>query len=152
VLSGAARWLLGRKLSEGEHPRILWARSLEDRVHGFAASHPGRVGRIFLLEFAFHGLAVAEVYLLLALLIGRSSQTLPLAIVLETVNRVTTVVFKFVPLRLGVDEAGSGLATQVLALGSAPGVTIAIIRKARTLCWAAAGIALLVRQGPQRRD
>lgn len=156
LLSGTVGWLLGG--ARPVHPRIAWIRSLEDRIQGFAARHPGRVRRIFLFELAFHIAAVAEIYLLLVLLVGRpdpdaawgvpgSSHTLLLAIVLETVNRITTVLFKFVPLRLGVDEAGSGLATQVLALGSAPGVTIAIIRKARTLCWAAVGVALLIQRG-----
>ena len=65
------------------------------------------------------------------------------AVVLETVNRLITIAFKFVPMRIGVDEAGSGLATQVLALTTGVGVTMAIVRKARTLVWAAVGLALL---------
>jgi len=46
---------------------------------------------------------------LLLLLVGGSPQTLLLeSIVLETVNRLITIIFKFVPMRIGVDEAGSG--------------------------------------------
>ena len=62
-------------------------------------------------------------------------------------NRLITIVFKFVPMRIGVDEAGSGLATQVLTLTSGVGVTMAIVRKARTLFWAAVGVALLIKRG-----
>jgi hypothetical protein len=54
------------------------------------------------------------------LLVGASTQSLLQAMVLETVNRVITVVFKFVPLRVGVDEAGSALLTAALGLGPAP--------------------------------
>jgi hypothetical protein len=69
------------------------------------------------------------------------------AFVLEYINRVITVVFKFVPMRLGVDEAASGFLAQVLGFGTAPGVTLAIVRKARILCWTALGIVFLIRRG-----
>ena len=61
------------------------------------------------------------------------------------------VVFKFVPLRLGVDEAGTAVFTQVLGLGSQTGVTLAIVRKARVLFWTAAGAVLLLEGRPVRR-
>ena len=37
--------------------------------------------------------------------------------------------------------------TKVLKFGTASGVTLAIIRKARIICWTAIGVALLVRRG-----
>jgi hypothetical protein len=67
--------------------------------------------------------------------------------VLESVNRVINVVFKFIPMRVGVDEAGTGMLTKILSLGTASGVTLAIVRKARVIIWTALGIALLVRRG-----
>jgi len=95
-------------------------------------------------EFLFHVAGVAEIYVLLMLLAGGSPQTMLLqSIVLETVNRLITVAFKFIPMRLGVDEAGSSLATQALGLTTSVGFTIAVIRKARTLLWSAVGVALL---------
>jgi hypothetical protein len=69
------------------------------------------------------------------------------AFVLESVNRVINVVFKFVPMRVGVDEAGTGMLTKILRLGTASGVTLAIVRKARVIVWTALGIAFLVRRG-----
>jgi hypothetical protein len=53
------------------------------------------------------------------------------------------VAFKFVPMRIGVDEAGSELVTQLLGLASGVGVTMGIVRKARTLFWAGIGVVLL---------
>ena len=57
------------------------------------------------------------------------------------------MVFKFVPLRLGVDEAGTAVFTQVHGPGSQTGVTLAIVEEARMLFWAGAGAILLVREG-----
>jgi hypothetical protein len=146
-LSGSMEWFDRSTRREASRTRLHWAKELEERIYGFSARYPRRVARLLFLEFIFHAAAVAEVYVMLALLLGPSPRSLLLAVVLETVDRVITVVFKFIPMRLGVDEAGSGLATQMLALGSATGVTIAIIRKARVLCWAMLGVWYLIRRG-----
>jgi lysylphosphatidylglycerol synthase-like protein len=156
VLTGMAEWTVGRTswpgLRLGLRSRVDSIRELEDRIHRFASSYPSRVPRVLLFELAFHAAAVAEIYVLLMLLLGGSARTLLLeSIVLETVNRLITIVFKFVPMRIGVDEAGSGLATQVLISSSGVGVTIAIVRKARTLFWAAIGVLLLIRRGVRVR-
>ena len=61
--------------------------------------------------------------------------------------------FKVVPLRLGVDEAGTAGFATLIGLPAKTGLALAIIRKARMLFWAAAGGVLLVREGftPGRR-
>jgi hypothetical protein len=69
------------------------------------------------------------------------------AFILETANRLVTVVFKVVPLRLGVDEAASTYVSQLLGLGPRLGLSMAIIRRLRILFWALAGGILLVREG-----
>jgi len=66
---------------------------------------------------------------------------------LESVNRVINIVFKFIPFRLGVDEAGTGMLAKALGFTSAIGATLAIVRKARDLFWTAIGVALMVRRG-----
>jgi hypothetical protein len=96
------------------------------------------------VEAAFHAFGVAEIYLTLWLLYGAPPPLLT-AFILETTNRLITVVFKFVPLRLGVDEAGTARFTQVLGLGANTGVTLGIVRKARVLAWSFAGGLLLTR-------
>ena len=73
---------------------------------------------------------------MLALLTGTLPGVLT-TFVLEAVNRAITVAFKFVPLRLGVDEAGTELLTRTLSLPLGVGVTMAIVRKARVLSWCA---------------
>ena len=69
------------------------------------------------------------------------------AFILESVNRVINVAFKFIPLRMGVDEAGTGKVSKVLLFTEATGVTLAIVRKARDVFWAAVGMTLLVQRG-----
>ena len=137
----------GRRFVEKNLDRV---RSLEDRVYGFYARNRSRVLPIVSLEICFHLSGVAEVYTVLYFITDKPS--LLTAFVLESVNRAINVVFKFVPLRLGVDEAGSGWITEVLRFGKASGVTLAIIRKARILCWTAVGVALLIRRGLSIRD
>ncbi len=120
-------------------------REAEDRVFRFAEVRKERIGQILLLQFAFHVTAVLEIYFLLRLLAGHTERTLLIALVLGTVERLIMIAFKFVPLRLGVDHAGSGSIAEVLGIGSPVGVTIATVRTARNLFWAAVGLALLAR-------
>jgi hypothetical protein len=98
------------------------------------------------LEACFHLAGVLEVYVTLYF-ISPVPPTFLSAYVLESVNRIINVVFKFVPLRAGVDEAGSSWVTDRLNIGGPTGTTLAIIRKARVIVWTALGVALLVRRG-----
>lgn len=134
---------LGRKVLETRRATL---RSLEDRVYGFYRRNRARFLPILLLEISFHLAGVAEAYVTLFFITG-SAPSLLSAFVLESVNRVINVVFKFVPLRVGVDEAGTGLMTKVLGFGRSIGVTLGIVRKARMLIWTAIGIGILVRRG-----
>jgi hypothetical protein len=153
VLTSIAERMVGRTSRFALRSRVDSIRELEDRVHRFASSYPKRVPQVMLYEFLFHAAGVAEIYVLLILLAGGSPRTLLLeAIVLETANRLITVVFKFVPMRIGVDEAGSELVAQALALSAGVGATMGIVRKARTLFWAAIGLVILASTTKERRS
>jgi hypothetical protein len=52
-----------------------------------------------------------------------------------------------VPLRLGVDEVGTAGFALLIGLPPETGLTLAILRKARMVFWAAIGGILLVREG-----
>lgn len=126
---------------------------LEDRVYTFARRHPSRPIPILLAEIGYHVLGVAETYLTVAMLLpAETAPTLLGAFLLESINRFIQVAFKFVPMRLGVDEAGTGLLTQVLYGASALGVTLAVVRKARMLVWTGIGVAFLGLRGISRRE
>jgi len=121
-------------------------RAIEDRIYGFYRHHQSRFLPILALEACFHLAGVAEVYATLYLMNARP--TWLAAFVLESVNRVINVVFKFVPMRAGVDEFGTGKFTKLLKVGTEGiGVTLAIIRKARVIFWTAVGVGVLVRRG-----
>jgi hypothetical protein len=100
-----------------------------------------RIARVCLYEAAFHVAAVAEVFLVLKLI--SSGATLVQAFVLETTGRLIVVVFKFVPYRLGVDEAGTALVARALALDPTIGVTLALVRRIRILILNGVGLLLL---------
>ena len=112
-------------------------------VTEFSARYPGRIWRAFALDVLFHGVAVFEAFLTLKWLLGDRSPTFLDAIMFESLNRVITVAFKFVPLRVGVDEALSGAFAPVVGLNPAAGVALAVIRKVRSLFWMGAGLLLI---------
>jgi hypothetical protein len=157
VVLVAAFWLAGRRLSlfGAMAERLLGARGaalgsrirrVETRTHDAVRYARGRLVPIAALETLFHAGGVAEAWVTVWMLTG-DAPTILAAFVLETANRIVNVVFRFVPLRVGVDEAGSAIIAQVLGLGTAVGVTLAVVRKARVLCWSALGIALMLRRG-----
>jgi hypothetical protein len=143
-ISGGAKFLHRRGLNE---KWIEKAGSLEDRVYGFYQRNSARFLPIILLEFCFHLAGVTEIYVTLSFISPDQPPTFLTAFILESVNRVITVAFKFIPLRMGVDEAGTGRVSRVLQFTMVTGVTLAIVRKARDVFWAATGMILLLQRG-----
>ena len=147
IASGALERLQGRAAgpawAAGAAAR---ARALEDDLHAAYPREWPRLLPVAALELAFHVLAITETYLVLALISGRPP-TLLEAFLFESTNRVVSAAFKFIPLRIGVDEAGAGLLASLLAFGTATGVTLALARKGRMLVWTALGIAALAGRG-----
>jgi len=117
--------------------------SLEDRVYEFARHNRSRFIPILFLEACFHLAGVTEVYVTLMFISVAHPPSFLTAFILESVNRVINIAFKFVPLRMGVDEFGTGSVSMILSFTQTTGVTLAIVRKARDLFWSAVGILLL---------
>ncbi|MGE3402014.1 MAG: lysylphosphatidylglycerol synthase domain-containing protein [Vicinamibacterales bacterium] len=124
-------------------PRHAWRERLSAVRQQLHFASAAVLTRVLLLDLVYHGLAVIEVFLTLELLLGDSSPTLSQSVVFEALNRVNTVVFKFVPFRVGVDEALNGALAPVLTLPAAAGVTLAVVRKVRSLFWAGIGLLLV---------
>jgi hypothetical protein len=99
------------------------------------------------LDFCFHLAGATEIYVTLSFISPDQPPTFLTAFILESVNRVITVAFKFIPLRMGVDEAGTGRVSKILQFGEVTGVTLAIVRKARDVFWAGIGMILLLQRG-----
>ncbi len=147
-LSGALGFVGNRGIARQSISHALpRLRTLEDRIYGFYQRNRSRFLFILLVEMCFHVAGVAEGYLTLSFVSNTIAPTLLTAFILESVNRVINLVFKFIPLRTGVDEAGTGMLSKVLGFTTATGVTLAIVRKARDVCWTAVGVALMLRRG-----
>jgi hypothetical protein len=131
----ATQWVIGRLRQAG------------DVVLGFASRHPEQVAAIVTFEVAYQVLSIAEVYCTLRL-VSPVQPSLASAVVLETVSRAITMLFKLLPMRVGVDEVGSSLAAGQVQLSAATGLTLALVRKLRLLFWSAIGLALSVRRLP----
>jgi len=137
----------------GARPR--WRERLatvRDEAMRFSGGHPERLWRVFVLDLLFHALAVVEVYVTLEWLLGDQSPTLVQAIVFEALNRVITAAFKFVPFRVGIDEASAGALAPVLSVNPAAGVALAVVRKVRNLSWAAIGLVLVATHPAETRN
>jgi hypothetical protein len=143
-ISGTAGLLHRRGLN------VKWVekgRTLEDRIYGFYRNHQQRFIPILLLQACFHLAGVCEIYVVLSFISPLQPPTFLTAFILESVNRVITMGFKFIPLRMGVDEAGTGKVSKILLFTEVTGVTLAIVRKARDVFWSAVGMALLLQRG-----
>jgi hypothetical protein len=124
-------------------------RQVEHEVLDFYSERPRDFILVVGADCLFHLAAFAETYATLRFIGARPG--LRAAFILEALNRVLSVVFSFVPARVGVDEAGSGLLARTLGLGVASGVALALVRKARILFWTAAGLSLLAWNARERR-
>ncbi len=146
-LSGALGFLANRglatKLIARAKPR---AESLEERIYGFYANSRRSFISIFALDMGFHAAGVLEVFVTLSF-ISPVPPTLAQAFILESVNRIINVVFKFIPLRAGVDEGGTGQVSRVLGFAGGIGETLAIVRKGRDIFWSAIGLILIWKRG-----
>lgn len=151
-LSGTIGFLGKRGVARSSMERIKpRAEILEGRIYGFYSRNRHGLLAIFGLELLFHLAGVLEIYVTLYY-ISPVAPSLRQAFILESVNRIINVAFKFVPLRAGVDEGGTGQVSKVLGFAKATGVTLAIVRKGRDIFWATIGVALLLRKGFSLRN
>jgi glycosyltransferase 2 family protein len=117
-------------------------RDVEAQIYGVPQWPLGRILHVVSWEAAFHVAAVAEVWIVLETLVP--TVTLIDAFLLESAGRFVTVAFKFVPYRLGIDEAGSGAVAIVIGFAPAVGVTLALVRRLRIIVLNAVGLIPLV--------
>ncbi|HEX7294286.1 MAG TPA: lysylphosphatidylglycerol synthase transmembrane domain-containing protein [Pyrinomonadaceae bacterium] len=145
--SGSLGFLSNRGIARNWMDKMVpRAQTLEERIYGFYQRNRSSFLTIFALELCFHLAGVLEIYTTLYF-ISPIKPTLLTAFILESVNRIINVTFKFVPLRTGVDEAGTGMLSKVLGLTTAIGVTLAIVRKGRDLFWSSVGVILILKRG-----
>ena len=144
VVAGAWRVLGGTwKEERGERPpwRARLA-SLRESVLAFSAGQPSRLWRIFLLDLVFQAVAVMEVFLTLHWLLPEPPR-ITAAIIFSALDRAVIIAFKFIPFRLGIDEMASGGMATLLGWPNLTGVTLALIKKVRSIFWIGIGLMLI---------
>jgi hypothetical protein len=123
-------------------------RAFEADAYG-AVRHNGRaLGTVAVSEAVFHLLSFFECWLAFYLLSGETS--LAPAIIFDGFNRVVNIVFKFIPGRIGVEEGGTAVLAGAIGYAATDGFMLAVVRKVRTLVFAAIGLALWVRNSRGR--
>jgi uncharacterized protein (TIRG00374 family) len=93
------------------------------------------------LSVAHHTVLVCEAYLLLGTL--DADVTIGTALVFEAATKVVNTVGLLVPGRLGIAEGGSAVLADALGFPATYGLSLALMRRARAVIWAGAGLALL---------
>jgi hypothetical protein len=130
------------RLAGKSHAPADTIRDVEAQIYAVPQWPIVRILRVSAWEIAFHVGAVAESWIVLRALVPTA--TLADAFLLESAGRFVTVAFKFVPYRVGIDEAGSGAVASVIGLSPAVGVTLALVRRLRILILNAVGLIPLV--------
>lgn len=133
-----------------EHGRVQ-VRLFENLIFAFYRRYPKRFLPIIGLGTVYHLLGVVEVYYVLSRL-SDAVPSLLTAFLLESVSRLITILFKLVPLTVGIDEAGAKFVGDNVGLAVGVGITLAIIRKGRILFWTAIGAILILKRGLRFRD
>jgi hypothetical protein len=150
--SETCEWLyqrgIGRRFLEKGRMDV---RLFENLIYGFYRRYPRRFLPICGLEAIYHAIGVVEVFYVLSRL-SDAFPSLMTSFLLESVSRLITIMFKVVPLTIGVDEAGAQFVGEAFALAAGVGVTLAIIRKGRILFWTAIGLILTIKRGVSLRE
>jgi hypothetical protein len=115
----------------------------EENVYSFWHAHKTSSILILLIELLSILCGIVEAWIILSLTVHRTSFFA--AFMVETVNRVVNLFFAFVPMRVGVDEGGAALVLKTVGFSAVEGVSLAIIRKIRTLFWVAVGLVMVSR-------
>jgi hypothetical protein len=142
LLSWAAQLAARLTGREARTPQVL--QEIEARFYGVAAWPAPVVAAVAGWQALFHVAAVAEVWLVLSVLSGGRTSFAD-AFILESTGRLVTVLFKVVPFRVGVDEAGAAVVASAIGVPVSDAVALALMRKLRILVWNGAGLAVLAR-------
>jgi uncharacterized protein (TIRG00374 family) len=139
--------LLGSMLDYLERRGLRWSfldrhspslRLIESTVYDFFRDRRRTLVAVLTAEIATNFTGVAEAYLILTLTAAHSSVLA--AYLVESASRAVQLAFSFVPLGLGVQEGATAATLQAFGYAASEGVSLAIIRKIRSLFWAALGL------------
>ena len=143
ILSGTAR-LVGRMpwLKAWLQRKESVILSAEEQMLKFHTRAPRAFWLSVLLNFVAHGLAIAEVYLII-LLMG-SKVPVAGALMLESLTKLINAIGGLIPGTLGAYEGGNMAIGKLVGLSASGGLTLGLCRRFRAIVWAiVGGICLL---------
>ncbi|HVO59568.1 MAG TPA: flippase-like domain-containing protein [Terriglobales bacterium] len=116
--------------------------SAEQQLLKFHTRAPGAFWMSVVLNLVAHGLAIAEVYLILLLMGSRVS--LFGALMLESLTKLINAIGGLIPGSLGAYEGGNMAIVKLVGLSASGGLTLGLCRRFRAIVWAIiGGICLL---------
>ena len=118
-------------------------RKVEQSIHDFFLTRRRLFLAVLAIEFATNFTGVAEAYLILAITAGHTSFLA--AYIVESASRAVQFAFSFVPLGIGIQEGAAAATLRTFGYAASEGVSLAVIRKLRTVFWAAVGTLLASR-------
>jgi hypothetical protein len=118
-------------------------KAVEAEVRDFFLTRRGAFICILGVELLTNFTGVAEAYLILRVTTFRAS--LLTSYLVEVANRAVQLFLPFMPFGLGVEEGAAAGTLRVLGYGASQGVSLAILRRARTVFWGALGLLFAVR-------
>jgi glycosyltransferase 2 family protein len=124
-------------------------RDFEANIHQFFRTRRKAFLSVLVLEGLVHMIGTGEVFLILMATAGHAS--ILTAYVVEAANRLVQLAF-FLPLGLGAEEGAAGATLGALGYGLTEGVSLAVIRKGRTIFWDAIGLLLAARWSISRTE
>jgi hypothetical protein len=113
-------------------------RAVEQSVCEFFLKRRRTFVRVLAIETATNFTGVVEAYLILNATTAHAS--LLAAFLVESASRAVQFMFSFVPLGLGVQEGAAAATLRAVGYAASEGVSLSLIRKIRSLFWAAAGL------------
>ena len=117
-------------------------KSVECRLFEFHRDVPRAFWASLVLNLVCHGLAVAEVYLILYLMGARIS--LLGALIFEALTKLVNVVGFFNPGNIGTYEGGNVLIARMFRLSSGTGLALGLARRSRAIFWGAVGAVCMI--------
>jgi uncharacterized membrane protein YbhN (UPF0104 family) len=114
---------------------------VERMLVGFLHTQPTALALVIATEMIGHGLLIAEIYVALSALGVHFSAQIP--VVIEGGAKIIGVVFFFIPGQLGASEGVYAALARAVALPASIGLTLALVRRLRSVVVATAGLVML---------
>jgi len=141
--------LLGRTLDYLQRVRLRLAfldrhqqslRDVEHAIYDFFLTRRRLFLGVLAIEIATNFTGIGEAYLILKVTAAHTS--LFAAYLVESASRAAQLAFSFVPLGIGIQEGAAAATLQAFGYAASEGVSLAIIRKIRSVFWVAVGLLL----------